>query len=706
MKRRSLLNRPLLRPALRVELMLSLLVVLPVLAAAVRALVDGWIPMGENAIMPLRARDVLTADHPFLGTFSSASLTSDTIVNHPGPLLFDLLAIPVRLFGSAAGTVLGIAVINLVSLGVALRAAFAAGGRGLFVAAAIGAAALEWTLGSSLLIDPWNPHVLVLAWYATMLAAIGLACGWRPGLAWVVALGSFAIQTHVSYALQVPLLLAAAIGLGALGRRSVAGTEGRPVAPVAEHLRSWRRHGALALGVGFLLWAQPLWQQVAGAGPGNLTALLRTAREDQARAGWGVAVRLVAQVVALPPLWWRRSFTDSLQDLPLRGADGGLLPMASWVPSAGAAVAGLAVVVVLLAGAIVVGRRTGRWSVLATAAVALVAVAIGTWSASSIPAGGYGVAPHQLRWLWPISVLWMVAVGHGAVALVAGRRAATSSAGAPEAPAGPDTASGEHVRPAMPVVVAGLAVAALVLHACVGYDQPVGVARAPGSRESVEAITAQVAAASFPEAILDNAGLWIGEPYTAPILERLYRDDRPIVVDEVQAAQVGRRRLAGDDVDSRMYLRAGAAALICPSDGSVRIALTSSLPDTTVEVVTRGAIDVRRVLDTVLLVADAASLAEAPDVEAAADDVAARTDLVTSGRFAEVLRSTALGTWVSEEDRALVEAFETARAAVGIETVAVFVGPRDPDVPWAHAAEVVAGRPDAACPSLDIDATG
>lgn len=693
----------MLRRDRRVELVVCALVALPVLAAVVRALAGGWIPMGENAIMALRARDVLTADHPWLGTFSSASLTSDAIVNHPGPLLFDVLALPVRLFGSAAGTVLGVAAINLTALGVALRAAFAAGGRTLFLAASLGAVALEWTLGSSLLIDPWNPHVLVLVWFAALLAAAALACGWRAGLAWVVALGSFAIQTHVSYALQVPLLLAVAVGLGALGRRSAAIAGGGAPAPFPEHLRSWRRPGLTALAVGLALWAQPLWQQAAGPGPGNLTALLRTAREDQARAGWGIAVRLVARVVVLPPTWRRPSFTESLRDLPLRDADGASLPLPGWVPSIGAAAAGLLVVGALLVATVVVGRRSRRPAVVASAGVALAAIAIGAWSASSIPAGGYGIAPHQLRWLWPISVFWMVAVGH-AIAVAVGDRRVRRARRADPNEAGERPAS--RVRPSWlrPTVATCAALAAVALHSCLAYDQPVGVARAPGSRASVEAITAQVAAAEFPEAILDNAGLWIGEPYTAPILERLYRDDRPVVVDETQAAQVGRRRLAGTDVDSRMYLRSGMAALVCPADGSARIALTTTHSTAEVDAVVAGAAAARRVLDTLLLVADGASLAEAPDVVAAADaaamgDGAALDGLVLSGRFAEVIRTTGLGTWVSEEDRSAVAEFEAARATIGIETVAVFVGPRDPAATWTRAAEVVPGSPAAACPT-------
>lgn len=677
------------------ERVLTALVLLPIVAAIVRAIAEGWIPMGENAIFPLRARDVLTADHPWLGTFSSASLTSDTIVNHPGPLLFDLLALPVRLLGPAVGTVVGVGMINLVAASVALRAACVSGGRRWFVAVAIAAVALEWTLGSSLLIDPWNPHVLVLPWFALLVSAIAVVSGWRAGLTWVVVLGSLAVQTHVSYALQVPLVIVAALGLGAGAARARAGDGW----DVREAARRWRRPAIVATGWGVVLWAQPLWQQVAGPGPGNLTALLRSAREEQARAGWGVALRLVGRVVALPPWWSRDSFTDSLRDLPLRGPDGAPLPLPSWVPSLGVAVAGLALVAALLVAVGVAGWRARRRSVVAPVAVAGVALVVGAWAASSIPAGGYGVAPHQLRWLWPAAVLWMAAVGHGAVALIGERSAGARRDGG--GVAAEAVAARRGARPG--IAVASGVVVLVAVHACVGYHQPVGVARAPGSPASVEDLVDQVAHSRFPPVVLDNSGMWIGEPYTGPLLERVVRDGvGRVTVDETQAAQVGRRRLVTDEVAARLQLRWGAAALVCPADGGQRIALTTPAPADVVAAVVDGAAQAERVLGTIGLVADAASLAEVPDVAAAIGDPVAAQQVVLSGRLAEVLATTSLGTWVTEEDRAVVDTFEAVRASVGIDTVAAFVDPRTPGVAWAAgdplAAQVVPGRTDVACP--------
>jgi hypothetical protein len=78
-------------------LVVTVLAVLPVVVATVRAAARGWLPVGDNAYFAIRARDVLTEHHPLLGTWTSASVSAGTDFNNPGPLLFDLLAIPAKL---------------------------------------------------------------------------------------------------------------------------------------------------------------------------------------------------------------------------------------------------------------------------------------------------------------------------------------------------------------------------------------------------------------------------------------------------------------------------------------------------------------------------------------------------------------------------------------------------------------------------------
>ena len=136
--------------------------IIPIVVAAVRILHGGYIALGDNALIVVRALDVGTTNTPLLGTWSSASTAVGTNLNHPGPLMFDLLAGPIRLLGPSVGLVIGVALINAGSVCVACWAARRAGGT--TAAAIVGAAAaiLAWTMGSSMIIDAWQPNAMVL----------------------------------------------------------------------------------------------------------------------------------------------------------------------------------------------------------------------------------------------------------------------------------------------------------------------------------------------------------------------------------------------------------------------------------------------------------------------------------------------------------------------------------------------------------------
>ena len=64
----------------------------PFLTAVVRALVNDWFPIGDGAQLYIRATDVLTRHHPWIGSGSSASVSLGFQVNNAGPTYFDLVA--------------------------------------------------------------------------------------------------------------------------------------------------------------------------------------------------------------------------------------------------------------------------------------------------------------------------------------------------------------------------------------------------------------------------------------------------------------------------------------------------------------------------------------------------------------------------------------------------------------------------------------
>src|SRR5256885_12943432 len=114
---------PTARLAFRLFVASIVVAVVPVAVATARAIHNGWLPTGDNALFAVRARDLFTHHLPLLGSWSSASLNAGTQLNHPGPLYFDLLAVPARVVQSGAGVAFGAALLNaLCIVGIAVFA--------------------------------------------------------------------------------------------------------------------------------------------------------------------------------------------------------------------------------------------------------------------------------------------------------------------------------------------------------------------------------------------------------------------------------------------------------------------------------------------------------------------------------------------------------------------------------------------------------
>ena len=231
-----------------------------VVIVTVRGILRGFEPVTDNGLFELRAWDVLTADHPLLGTWSSASVSSNVDVNHPGPLLFDWFALPVRVFGGATGLAVGSALLTLVAIWVSVLTARRLGGRSAALAVAVAVAVLCWSMGSELLFDPWPPNLLVLPFFAFLVTIWAVAVGWSWGLVLAVAIGSLCMQSHLSYLFIVPgLLVAGVVALAVTFGHGRWATHRRPL--------------LVSAAVGLLAWAQPLWEQLTGGSDGNIAML-------------------------------------------------------------------------------------------------------------------------------------------------------------------------------------------------------------------------------------------------------------------------------------------------------------------------------------------------------------------------------------------------------------------------------------------------
>jgi hypothetical protein len=368
--------------------------VAPVLVAGVRGAVRGWTPTGDDAYSAVRAWDVFTSHIPLLGTWSSASSFTGHEINHPGPLQFDLLAVPVRLLGHGPGTAIGLALVNATA--VALIGWLVSRRLGPAAAAlAMGfSALLSWSMGSEMLYDPWSQYAPLVPFSLFVVAVWCVAAGDLVALPIMVVAGNYALQTHLSYTVLVPGL--AAFGLVALGLGYVLERRRDRAAWLADR-GSLVRWGLIALAVQLVVAAQPLYEQLTARPEGNVTALIRS-RSAQGQAPTpplGAALRALGGTVAIPPAWLPPSYRSPSFHLDGTGRPTGL------------AVAGLAALGLLLAGLAWRAGRRGARPVATGLVMALIALGLGLVTILYAPVR-WGLAPTYLRWLWPLGmVIWL-----------------------------------------------------------------------------------------------------------------------------------------------------------------------------------------------------------------------------------------------------------------------------------------------------------
>jgi hypothetical protein len=355
--------------------------VLPVIAA-VRAIGAGWYPIGDEALIAIRARDVLTEHHPLLGTAASAALGEGYLTNHPGPLLFDLAAAPVRLFGSGSGLVIAIAAINFGAGIVAILAAARQAGRTGAVATTIGLGALVWSAGNQVLIEPYNPTASMVPFFAVLVLAWAAANGDRWALPWLVALGSFCVQTNLAYTVTALPIVVAAIGAFAWRARGQ---------------RPWRTIAWRCLPIGAVIWFQPALEQLVHGRDGHVARLARASSHVSPPLGLVDGTKRAASVISIPPAWLRGWFDSyALFDAGPRTT----LAFASL----------LALVSGLVAIAIMVRRRDEAAAMLLACSAGFVFT--GWLAAVRVPLSPFfGFTADYVRWLWPIAVMCPVAIG-------------------------------------------------------------------------------------------------------------------------------------------------------------------------------------------------------------------------------------------------------------------------------------------------------
>ena len=521
--------------------------------SAARGIAGGYEPVNDNALIELRAGDVFTGHHPLLGTLSSASISTGIDVDHLGPLLFDVVAIPLRLFGRSAGIPVAIALLNIAVVWLVGFVTSRVGGATAAVSAQAITALMVWTMGSELLYDPWQPNVLFLPFWLLLCCVWAVVAGRVSLLPLTVGVASFVMQTHLSYLFIAPIMVAFAVVSILWGRR----------ASSTRAFDDLRRPALLSIGVFVVLWSQILIEQFFGSGRGNLTRLViagtgggQDTGFESVRTGVPLALRMMSAVVALPPWWGRPGYDDSIPGSTWVDGPNGLALQTPGLASFGVSFIGLVVVVAIVALAWRQMRSVENLEVVAAFRTLTVAAAVAFVTLVITPIDILGISPHKVRWIWVIGIFLSYSVLLAVLAAAPKQWCRLGVNG-----------------------LAGLSVVALVLTlpTYVSQSGPLIFRDATASITNVRSqLDDYFERSDAPRSVLfDPDGIGFGEPYTQPIMTQLIHDGVDLAVENPSLArQLGRNRVATPDEIVTLpliYVRAGAEA-VALREGVERIA--------------------------------------------------------------------------------------------------------------------------------------
>ena len=606
----SLVENPRLRTTF------TIIAIVPVVFAVVRALTGDWIPTGDDGLLALRVDDVGSAHHPWLGSWTSASLTLGENVNNPGAWYDYLAAPPVAALGPTAGAAIAVGLLNaLVIVGIG-RAGRLLGGAAAELWLLAGAAALAWAMGSELLIDIWQPHALLLPVLLVMVLACGVAAGRASFLPWMLVVASLVVQTHLGHVYILTLILAVALVAGAVARRGSL--------TVSKLRRS--RAIRLTLAGTFLAWLPSLIEQVGSGSDGNLSRLIRNVGGGDVSLGLRQAIAVTAKVLVAP--WSRGWFGSAIADTPrTETADGPTIV----VPELPGTLASLAIIGIVMGAAgvlLVWARRAGRPQLGAALLIALCAVPATVISLAALTVGPVGFGSHHVRWAFAVAIFVQVVVAWGAFEWVRLR-----------ASLGPRTL----LLPAALVVV--FAVANLTY-----FAQDLGPVTDRWARPTLNSVAAQLSGLELDDPVLfETDNLRPFEPFSGTVMMLLGEQRIDFRVHgDAWIRQLGERRAADGHERGALYQLEGAAALQYEGPDCV-LARASSLGEEQAERMSAVAGELGDALYTGRIVPDAAVLSGDPRLDlllsAIADaDLSAVERLVLDGMLVDWAEIDALGT--------------------------------------------------------------
>lgn len=359
-----------------VAAILTAIVIWPLLDAGRAALELVWRPSGDWAVLTMRVEDV-GRDTPLVGPYSRFGW------NHPGPLMYWLLAFPYHLFGDRPEALLAAAAtLNVLTVAALSAVAWRRGRLPLVALTMTATAILIHAMGPAMIRDPWNPFITLLPLALTVFLVWSVIEGdfWMwPPLAFLV---SFELQSHIGY---LPMLAMLGVSVFAIAwRRKSLNT----LLPTSTKQRWWVL--GLSSAVIFGCWLPVLLDQVAGTG--NLGAIARYfLTNGDSPAGFSTAFHVAADQLQFPSAPW-------LGRSELAGLDGALL---------GSGLAALVVPILSMAGSLWLAVRMRVLAALRLQLV-VIAIALGGLIATARVTGP--LFDWVVRWWWVIACLWWLSI--------------------------------------------------------------------------------------------------------------------------------------------------------------------------------------------------------------------------------------------------------------------------------------------------------
>jgi hypothetical protein len=345
-------------------------------------------PSADQALIELQIRDI--GHHAvLLGPYSRFGWF------HPGPILYYLLWLPYRLAGSNSLSLCFAALtVNAATVAGIALVARRRGGLPLVLLTLFLVGLLTSSLGAQFFRDVWNPSITVLPFVLLLLLAWSMSCGEAWALPVTAGVGTFLVQTHVSYG----FVTAAAIAAGLVGA-AITGWRRRSDAhhpdPQREGVgRSWLRMAVVTGLVLTVLWLPVVLQQITRE-PGNLGELLRFFRDHGREHSYADAWHVLASQLSVWPDWLRGSV--------VRNIFSGAIDLSGGTP--------LAIGALVLVAAAVATWRRAKDAFRLDVIVGVVVVA-GFVSVTRIVGE---IFPYLVIWTWALGMLAWLAIGWSAV---------------------------------------------------------------------------------------------------------------------------------------------------------------------------------------------------------------------------------------------------------------------------------------------------